>query len=227
MPVKLRVSTGVAVVTIQEFANGGKLYLGGWEAAVHATEEENLLGINCIVECRDGASEFQGRGHHHHTVVAPAGVLHLKVPATRLSQWIPRGRAYEAYEPVFEALGQGRVVLAHCLNGRHRSAQVCAGVMIGALNSRDPEEAFNYIWLRRRIVEWHALPGPPQVSACSHELITTFGGSSSISSSSNSSSLNPRNSTFVQASMYCSGVGGGSRGWGCGLGWKCGWSSGG
>ncbi len=149
-------------MVIQEFTSGGKLYLGGIESAVEATEGPNLLGIDCVCECRDGSSEHQGRGHVPHTVVTPLGVLHLKIPASRLMHWDRRfGKTIsEAYQPLFEALVQGRTVLVHCKNGRHRSAQVCTAVLATALDA-DVEVACNWLWQRRRIVEYFVLSGPP------------------------------------------------------------------
>ena len=41
------------------------------------------------------------------------------------------------YKPVIEALGQGHSVLVHCVNGRHRSAQVAAAILRGFLPSAD------------------------------------------------------------------------------------------
>ena len=149
-------------VSIQEFTSGGELYIGGIEAAKHASAGPKRLGINCICECRDGSSERQDRGHEPHRIVAPAGTLHIKVPASRLMHWDRRFGASitEAYTPLFEALNQGRKVLVHFKNGRHRSAQVCAAVMSAALDV-DVEVACNWIWQRRRIVEWYVLSGPP------------------------------------------------------------------
>ncbi len=149
-------------VSIQEFTSGGELYIGGIEAAKHASAGPNDLDIDCICECRDGESERQDRGHEPHSIVVPAGTLHLKVPASRLMHWDRRHGATirEAYQPLFDALLQGRTVLVHCKNGRHRSAQVCAAVMSAALDV-DVEVACNWLWQRRRIVEYFVLSGPP------------------------------------------------------------------
>ncbi len=149
-------------MVIQEFTSGGELYIGGIEAAKEATEGANTLRIDCICECRDGSSQQQDRGHVPHTVVTPLGVLHLKIPASRLMHWDRRfGKTIsEAYQPLFDALVQGRTVLVHCKNGRHRSAQVCAAVMSAVLDV-DVEVACNYIWQRRKICEWYVLRGHP------------------------------------------------------------------
>jgi protein-tyrosine phosphatase len=150
-------------VVIQEFTSGGELYIGGIEAAKEATEGANTLRIDCICECRDGSSQQQDRGHVPHTVRTVAGMVHLKIPATRLMYWdtSPSGKNItDAYTPLFDALLQGRKVLVHCKNGRHRSAQVCGAVMTTVMGV-DVEQAQNYIWMRRRIVEFHVLPGHP------------------------------------------------------------------
>ena len=46
-------------------------------------------------------------------------------------------RAQELFSPLFEALGQGKRVLVHCINGCHRSAQVAATSLRPFMDSAD------------------------------------------------------------------------------------------
>ena len=139
--------------------NGSRIYLGGWESALAVCEGGNPLSITCLVETRDGRSEFEGRGGRHHVMVAPDGVTHLKVPASRMARWVLPAVVEQTYRPLFAQLAEpGTNMLVHCKNGRHRSAQTTAGVLFGVMGG-NMDDVLNYICLRRAVVEFHALPG--------------------------------------------------------------------
>ena len=93
-------------------------------------------------------------------MLPPAGVPHLKVPASRLARALLPGDLNRGYGPSFRALAvPGTRMLVHCKNGRHRSAQVVAAILFGILGG-DPEYVLNYLILRRSPVQFHALAGP-------------------------------------------------------------------
>jgi hypothetical protein len=144
----------------QEMTNGSIIFLGGFESALAVCEGQNPLQITCLLETRDGNSEFENRNGRRHVMAPPLGVQHLKLPATRMSKYVQVAVIRNAYLPVFASLGvPGTRMLIHCKNGRHRSAQVTAAIMFGMLGG-DPQHVLNYICLRRSAVQFHALPGP-------------------------------------------------------------------
>jgi hypothetical protein len=140
--------------------NGSLLFLGGWEAALAVCEGGNPLGITCLVETRDGNAEFQDRNGNFHRMSPPGHVLHIKIPATRMAQYMAPARVRAGYGPIFEALRvDGTCMLVHCKNGRHRSAQTCSALLFGIIGG-DPQYVLNYLILRRSAVQFHALAGP-------------------------------------------------------------------
>jgi protein-tyrosine phosphatase len=142
----------------QEFTSGGRLFLGGLESAEHACAA-NILGIEVLVDCRDGPSLLWDRRRRPHRLNVPSTIQRLHVPATHLSAWWPAAVIVKAYEPVFRALAAGKQVLVFCINGKHRSAKTCTDVVCSQL--QDSDAAMNHVWLRRKIVEFVSLAGPP------------------------------------------------------------------
>lgn len=150
----------------QELANGSMIFLGGWEAALAVCEGGNPLSIRVLVDTRDGRSEFQARDGSPHTMVAPEGVKHLKVPASRLARWVLPADIEKSYGPLFQQLAVPQTnMLVHCKNGRHRSAQVVSGVVL-AISDGSADDVMNFICLRRAVAEFHALQGPQQHFIC-------------------------------------------------------------
>jgi hypothetical protein len=140
--------------------NGSLLFLGGWEAALAVCEGGNPLGITCLVETRDGNAELQDRNGNYHLMSPPAGVLHIKIPATRMARHLLAAQVRAGYGPIFAALREdGTRMLVHCKNGRHRSAQTCSALLFGIIGG-DPQYVLNYLILRRSAVQFHALAGP-------------------------------------------------------------------
>ncbi len=140
--------------------NGSSIFLGGWEAALAVCEGNNPLHITCLVETCDGPSEMQNRNGRFHRMSPPGGVRHMKIPATRMAQNMLAQRVRQAYEPLFAALAvPGTMMLVHCKNGRHRSAQVCSALLFGIMGG-SAEYVLNYLIFRRAAVQFHALPGP-------------------------------------------------------------------
>jgi hypothetical protein len=135
------------------------IYLGGWEAALAVCEGDNPLNISVLVETRDGPSEFMDAYGRAHTMMPPAGVTHIKVPATRLSQHVLASVIRECYSPLFRLLSGPCRMLVHCKNGRHRSAQVCSAVLFGIVGG-NAQDVLNHLILRRSVVQFHALQGP-------------------------------------------------------------------
>jgi hypothetical protein len=113
-----------------------------------------------LVETRDGKAEFLDRDGRHHRMSPPWNVQHIKIPATRMAQYMPPAQVREGYGPIFEALRvAGTRMLVHCKNGRHRSAQTCSALLFGIIGG-DAEYVLNYLILRRSAVQFHALAGP-------------------------------------------------------------------
>ena len=141
----------------QEYTSGGRLWLGGLESAELACGP-NILGIEVLVDCRDGGSLKWDRRKRPHQLDVPDTIDWLNVKATELSAWWPARRIVNAYEPLMRALAAGRQVLAYCIDGKHRSAKTCTELVCG--ESQDSDAAKNHVWLRRKLVEFTSLPGP-------------------------------------------------------------------
>jgi hypothetical protein len=111
------------------------LYLGGLEAAEMVCGE-NLMGINVLVETRDGPSELRDRHKRFHRLVVPEHIERIKIPATRLASVVLEKLYASAYDPLFMALAAGKQVAVHCLNGKHRSNKTVTDIVMGSYQDR-------------------------------------------------------------------------------------------
>ena len=144
----------------QEFDAGGTLLLGGLEAADEVTGA-NVMGVDLLVECRDGESEHRDRNGRPHALHVPAGVEWVKVRATVLTSWSQPSAVEVSYQPILDALNAGRTVLVYCLNGRHRSNQTASNIVYGGLETAEHEQTQNYVWSRRHLVDYRTFSGSP------------------------------------------------------------------
>lgn len=101
----------------QDFVGGGRLYLGGRAAAASArVPGGGPLKIALLADCRVKIGD--------RWQPPPRGVGEPQVIPAFVNTWL-RGSALagieETLDAVFEALANGKAVLAHCDWGRHRS----------------------------------------------------------------------------------------------------------
>ena len=104
------------------------MFLGGLEA-VDGSTAGNPWCVQHIVDCRGDAS--CDRWHNPHKIVIPTGVSYQQLQINRLCVSHDGGNtlAYmnefvKAFEPLVDALAEGKTVLIHCQNGKNRSVIV-------------------------------------------------------------------------------------------------------
>ena len=127
--------------------------------------DQDSVGLGLGLDVREfGPVDFGPKGR-----IRPGGDGHqplaLLYPATELSQQYRRGGEWKHemmhtfISPVLKALSRGYNTLVYCKNGRHRSNQLCQAIIVacGVL----PDDAANFMSLRRNLVEHNYLPGPP------------------------------------------------------------------
>ena len=151
------VASKCCVLAQQEYDNGAQLWLGGLESAELACGE-NHMGIQVIVDCRDGPSLQWDRDRQPHRLPVPDTLKWMQIKASSLSSWVGSDRMEKAYEPIFRALAAGLRVLVFCINGKHRSNKTSTDIVCAGF--QDSDRAMNHVWLRRKLVEFTSLPGP-------------------------------------------------------------------
>ena len=113
----LRVSRWVLLSCSQDFVGGGAVFLGGIEA-LDLLEQGNPANIEVVVDCRGRPNDRSGN-----TREVPSGlgldIVHL--PATNLTKQENRWELRRGFEPIYQHLKNGKDVLMHCVNGKHRS----------------------------------------------------------------------------------------------------------
>ena len=153
---------------LQEFVNGAELYVGGFESCDLVCSGGNPLGVTHLVDCRGGYALDRAKRHHIYEV--PAGVASVPVGFTRIASMIPRDQAQRLLQPLVDVVRRGRCrVLIFCVNGRHRSSQLCAMLLAGARRNTPHTAlqgslaavagALNHVWRARSLAEWTSLPG--------------------------------------------------------------------
>ena len=139
----------------KEFSSGGKLYVGGVEAATRA-RLSNELGVSLVVDCR--GDENQGRHRSTHVLPPlPPGVRNIFLPSKQFGGYFNVKRVPAVFQPIIEALRRGETVLVHCVNGRHRSTQGCTAVISPFFF--DVDSAWNLVWSLRHLAEFSCLSG--------------------------------------------------------------------
>ena len=139
----------------KEFSSGGKLYVGGLEAATRA-RLSNELGVTVVVDCR--GDETSGRHRQTHvTPPLPPGAREFKFPSKQFGGWFNVKRILVVFGPVIEALVAGETVLIHCVNGLHRSTHACCALVSPFFDTVDG--AWNLVWSLRHLAEFSCLAG--------------------------------------------------------------------
>ena len=139
----------------KEFSSGGKLYVGGVEAATRA-RLSNELGVSLVVDCR--GDETQGRHRSTHVLPPlPPGVRNISLPSRQFGGYFNVKRVPAVFQPIIEALRRGETVLVHCVNGRRRSTQGCTAVISPFFVGVD--SAWNLVWSLRHLAEFSCLSG--------------------------------------------------------------------
>ena len=92
----------------QGFVGGGRLFLGGLEAA-HLACGGNPGLIDMLVDCRGDSTT--GRRGGHDVLRIPSGLRAMKMPTNRLGKPRFASEAERGFEPLIGALAAGMSVL--------------------------------------------------------------------------------------------------------------------
>ena len=141
----------------EEFEGGGKLYVGGLEAAELVVA--GRLHVDFLVDCRGEAARKRDRNGDPHVLgTPPRGVQYCLHPATPLTSLpLDAPRLVRCLRPVLLPVKNGRSALYFCHNGRDRSGQTVTFVMGGCLLNWPA--AMGHVWLRRRVARYSSLRG--------------------------------------------------------------------
>ena len=160
------VSRTRAFCHLQEFTSGGKLFIGGLEAA-QAAASGHLPFLDLMVECRGSVSQGYDRNKQPHRLPEPSAVAKVFHPATKLTErkegtpWTPTQkqvkRMVKSLTPIMNCCALGDEVLVYCLNGANRSGQT--GTFMVASCTGDWQLATNHVWRRRHLVDYTSLDG--------------------------------------------------------------------
>lgn len=124
----------------EEFSTGGRLYLGGQEAAESACTERNFGGYDVVVDCRE--NDRLGRHHVFHERFEPRGRGRLGywveiwyVPATLLTKSWPTKRLIQRhYRKIWEARLRLRAPFPPC--GGLVQIPRCVRTYVGGFHSQ-------------------------------------------------------------------------------------------
>ena len=112
----------------QDLSNCGCVFVGGLKA-LDMVNEKNLYGIDHIVDCRSDTT--CNRWSLAYSVRLPPGVTRQELNIDRLCELTGDGESFQyahefqqKFEPLIEALGEGKSVLLHCTHGNRLSPLV-------------------------------------------------------------------------------------------------------
>lgn len=149
---------------MEEFTSGATLWVGGEEAIDRALHGSNDLRVDIVLDAR-GAFPLR-RDKSPHLIRPQGAVRHKPISQTKLGRRVVAPLFERLVQPAIEELRQPQRVLVACINGRHRSAQLAALLLLGGLppaaagDAASVEQALAHVWARRHLVEWTHLSGP-------------------------------------------------------------------
>ena len=155
----------------QELSSGASVWVGGFESVDRACHEGNEMGFGAVLDCR-GLFPLTRR-RRRHDMNPQQGVEYSSVSQTKLGMIVTRRLFEQMMEPVLAAVSRRQRVLVACVNGRHRSAQLAALLVLGAQPQvpGEPVEAsvdraLNHVWQRRHLTEWTHPSGSRRCFSC-------------------------------------------------------------